>query len=291
MTDPKLSCIMVTRRDRLGLAMRAIHNLLGWNHHELDTPFRPYELVIVSDVDASEFGPVPDDVKVCNVFADGISLQGLFRLGMQESTGDWLTFIDDDVFYHSMRLNYQMQVALEEPDRPCVLADGMYFFFDSNELFVVSPSKFPARGFANQVIPYSAIFPRDHFIGFPDGKGHPMTNCMNFMGDKKIPITVIEDQWKWVCVGIRGDNLHGYGEFRKRVTNPLATRSVRWLQGMWPEVCGVVDAYSWEGDPTLCGHDGSWGSAEARTLWPKELPPIGTPADDIERVQEDLSNG
>lgn len=290
----KLSCIMVTQKDRLGLAMRAIHNLLAWESMR-GTYFDPHELIIIHDHQKNPFAKLPFEVrrktKIRTIYVQPTtSLHDRFRRGVELSEGDWITFTDDDVFYHSMRLTYQMEIAEETPDRPCVIAEGMYYFFDTKELFVVKPAKYPAHSLDNKVIPYSAVFPKDFFIGFPDNPGHPVCNCLNFMGAKQMPITIIRDQWKWACVGIRGDNLHGYQHFRDRVINDQTVKSVRWLHGMWPEIFGVMDCYSWDGDVDLCGHDGSQGRFCINTLWPADLPAIGVPADDIERVTEDVSD-
>jgi len=295
MSDTKLSCIMVTKRDRVGLAMRAIHNLVGWEHPGSCSIFDPYELIIVHDMEENPFAALPFRIRRntncrCVTVPVETPLHERFRRGVKTSEGNWITFLDDDVFYHSMRLTYQMEVAQETPDRPCVFAEGMYYFFDTKELFVVKLAK-PTRDLDATVIPYSTVFPKNHFVGFPDKPGHPICNCLRFMGSRKIPITIIRDQWKWVCVGIRGDNLHGYKHFRDRVTDAEISKSVHWLQGMWPEVFGVLGGYNWDGNLNLCGHDGSQAEFRVNTLWPTDLPPIGVPDDDVERIQEDVSDG
>jgi hypothetical protein len=292
----KLSCIMVTQKGRIPLALRAIHNLVAWDHPEFCTVFNPHELIIVHDMDENPFSALPFRIRRntncrCVSVDPKTPLHERFRRGVKTSEGDWITFLDDDVLYHSMRLDFQMEVALETPDRPCVFSSGMYFFHDTAELFVVNAEHFNGRSLGTKVIPYSAVFPKDYFIGFPPVQGHPIANCLNFMGDKDMPITVIPDQWKWVCVGIRGDNLHGYEEFRRRVMNPKASRPARWLRGMWPEVMGVLECYNWDGNVSLCGHDGCQGEVKTETHWPPEFPEVGTPDDGIERIQEDVSNG
>lgn len=293
MVSGKISCVMVTRPARVGLAQRAIINFLdqgypdkelvvvGWSAQKLDEVILPIKhldpdnRVTVIDVDFSR------------------PLWSLFNVAVEQTTGEWITAWDDDNLSHPGRLHRQMQEA--ERQRPILFGSRLYPFMDSDELFVRDPGRAVFDGdarskphaFLTRVNPYTMLVHRDQFCGIPEVKGHPWINTTLAFYTMGLTPILIPGEPGWHKVGVLGGNVMGYDHHRNMVTGRGSVSS-RGLIDQRHYLDEMLDAYRWDGPVTVCGSDHIAYEYRPEKFWLPSLTPVEPPMDGVTRISEEI---
>lgn len=283
-----ISCIMVTKPSRIGLAQRALLNF-----HE--QTYEDKELVIVSPVrfdmpDEHAELVVAPNVKWVDA-PKGASLSDLFTLGFEASTGAWVTFWDDDNLWHPRRLTRQVYVSEDSKKRPCFVQDNFLAFMDTKEIFVCLRRNVKAPIW-ERVNPYSLLVHRDHFLGIPPGGGgHPIVKSVKSYPIKgRVNPIMIPYEWKLGVIGVRGDNVRGYQAHRSLVAKDRVIMSVDWLMSMMEEIRCSIDQLSWwePGLWYIAGLDGVAFTHEIINTCSEGLKPVGDPDDHVVRESQEV---
>jgi glycosyltransferase involved in cell wall biosynthesis len=166
-SPPLVSCILTVYSSvRIALARKAVNNFI--RQHYL-----PYELLIVNstgqsiltndDMNSEEIKSAGCHVREVTTTAV-LNAAGMKNIGLSEAKGDWVICIDDDDYFHPMRLMYQMA---HRHDSACMLKYQLRM--DISQAVQVSAEE----GIANQTvkpllhllkmdsgIPCTMLFPR-----------------------------------------------------------------------------------------------------------------------------------
>ncbi len=282
-----ISCIMATRPGRIGMAQRALINF-----HDQTYPDK--ELIIAS----SHRFNMPDELAhlavAPNVRWVGMDKQSTvadcMTKGFQVSSGEWVTFWDDDNLWHPRRLARQVFAVEDAKEHPCLIRDNMLAFLDTREIFICLRRNFDAK-FVMRSNPYSLLIHRDYFMGFPRSKAdHPIVASVGHYPEQRAKPLLIPFEWKMGVVGVRGDNIRGYSEHRGLVTRPRVVMSVDWLLSMEEELkCSIDQIRWWEpGTWHVCGLDGVAFSHEVTNAHGVNLNPVGEPDDDVVRESQEV---
>lgn len=124
MKAPKVSAILpVSSPSRINLARKVANNFIS-------QMYTPFELIISNGTgEDSVLNTNNLDKALCSTL--GISIKEIFvseggnaaklrNAGIEEAEGDWIFPIDDDDWFHPLRLTYQMAHRVE--NHPCLLA-------------------------------------------------------------------------------------------------------------------------------------------------------------------------
>jgi hypothetical protein len=287
MSIGKISCIMVTRPGRLGLAQRAIVNFHAQTYPDT-------ELVIVSPArfnmpDEHAELVVAPNVKWVNVRARD-RLARMFKQGFRASTGAWITYWDDDNLWHPRRLERQVYTVEDCVRRTCFLRDNMMAFMDTREIFVCLRRNGNDEYFRS-LTPYSLFVRRDHFCGVPEDGSHPIVKSVRSYPIKaRAEPIIIPFEWKMGVIGVRGDNVRSYEAHRDLVGRRRVVMGVDWLLSMREEVICSIDQLQWweAGTWHICGHDGVAFSHAITNACGEEFDPVGGPDDDVIRESQEV---
>jgi glycosyltransferase involved in cell wall biosynthesis len=291
MANHTISCLMTTMPGRQGLAERAVYNWAMQSH--------TLKELIITGPDQKTLDRV--QAKPRTLFNSGLRLKFLaaakvphhaqLQRCLDNASGDWICCWDDDNLFHPERLARQMDVAVA--GRPTLIVDGMVHFLDSQELFFPQPEK-KGRRLPDRAMIYSLLAHRLDMPKFRTGKNHehPLYHMLyDYWKREGCKPVMIRDEWPWVLVKVRGDNLRGYLKHRDIATARKQSRDSFWLQGMRPVINDVLASYWWERNETVfvCGHDGqAYAYMPQHNVNPDRLDPVGEPQDSVQRISEDL---
>jgi glycosyltransferase involved in cell wall biosynthesis len=286
---PLVSCLCSSRPERWGQLQRAI----------LDFQRQTYprrELVIVVG-DQNDYASLVQDFVsqrvdgegVVKVFARGVyqPSEGLLY-ALCQARGDFITVWDDDNLNQPERLEVQVDRQLRFPDALTAFAGSLYYFHDSNEVFVVH-CEVPGAPAAERVVPSTVMGPRDVF---PCPEGHfrlsPAVEILSgphTIGQRP-RLVALGDLTYHHMVGVTHNNLRGHEAHRKLAQS--RGRTAEWLRRHEPDVRAALDHYLWDAATvTVSGVDAVAFTHETSGRWPDGLYPVNLQADDsVEIVQE-----
>lgn len=160
-----ISCLVITRPDRLGYLVRALRCFVRQTHPER-------ELVILHDGNASYHRRVSDLAGRMNAGSatvhrapEGLSLGALRNLSVERASGDWVCQWDDDDLSHPRRLELQFNQMRRAGADYCCLTDQLHWFENTGEFvwddWTVEPAPY-------HLIPGTLLGRRDGIGRYPE---------------------------------------------------------------------------------------------------------------------------
>jgi glycosyltransferase involved in cell wall biosynthesis len=178
MNLPMISCLCVTRNDRMALLKQAIGDFAR-------QIFEPRELVIVHDGGPARQSEIEDLSRtfmpvmiraICQ--PRGQSLGTLRNAALDAARGDWVCQWDDDDRYHPRRLTLQWDHLTEKSAAAGFLVDQLHWFTRTDELFWddwdVEP--FPMNVIQGTMLAHRSFMPR--YADMPRGEDTALTVAM-----------------------------------------------------------------------------------------------------------------
>ncbi len=273
MAGPLVSCLCVSRPSRWGQLQRAVLDFLNQTYAER-------ELVIAVD-NATDFA------STVQAFVDqqprGPAIRVLTRPvrtqleGLQwaamSAYGSILTVWDDDNLNHPTRLEVQVAKQKDLPEVVTILTQGLYYFYENNELFAVDCFR-PNDPAAARVLPTTIMAYRESFpVLDASCRARPteqMVNNLARQGKRLLPIGV-PSFLHMVCVA--QDHVRGY-ETHRRIAQEKS-RSSAWLTEHKDALKTNLDEYKWNGVAvSVEGRDAGAFSYTPKRKWPEDLYPV-----------------
>ncbi len=122
MSLPLVTCVLpVANSVRMLAARKAVNNFIRQH-------YTPYELIIVNGIGTNVLtndNMDSEEMRLagCRVWElhapSGLNAAAMKNLGLEMASGDWVICIDDDDYFHPIRLLYQMAHRVES--QPCLL--------------------------------------------------------------------------------------------------------------------------------------------------------------------------
>jgi len=119
---PLVSCVLiVANAARMTLVRKAVNNFIRQQ-------YTPYELIVVNGIGTNVLtNDNMDSEEIreagCRVWEmhapAGLNAAAMKNLGLEVASGDWVICIDDDDYFHPIRLMYQMAHRVD--GKPCLL--------------------------------------------------------------------------------------------------------------------------------------------------------------------------
>lgn len=182
----KVTCLMITRSDRIQLAARAIKCFEKQSY-----PFK--ELLIVSDDDMEALLPeLPHGARFLRA-PSGLNLGHLRNYAIACSDGDYIAQWDDDDWYHPNRLTKQMNALFRDSSADGCTLGSWTIAWPARGLYGISHWR--DKGWEGSLVARrwkTPIYP-----GLPRREDTPVVESMN--------LTVIEDPTLYVYV-VHGSN-------------------------------------------------------------------------------------
>ena len=164
--------------------------------------------------------------------------------------GDWMVCWDDDNLSHPDRFGLQLERTSKE--RPSMLMDSLYYFYDSDELFITSYAQ-PSGETHERCAAASMMFHRDALPDFRGGNNTPWT--MQYLNHIKLDYDLIAGEPQLFMAGSNGDNWRG--DLHRRIGSKLpATWTRGQIEKRKDEVAAWLKNYTFP-SPTVdvCGKD------------------------------------
>jgi len=202
MSSPLVSCILTcSSSNRVNLARKAVNNFI-------QQYYKPYELLIVNSTGTpiltNKELTSPVDRQEGNHLIEipatpGLNSASMKNVGLSAAQGDWVICIDDDDYFHPMRLLYQM--AHRVNNQPCMLQYQL--MIDITKVLTEAKSDNPVQPILHLLkrshgIPSTMLFPRlsnsgeaflfnttlnigeyDELLAHMIAKGYKPTACQN----------------------------------------------------------------------------------------------------------------
>lgn len=287
MSKGRISCFMVTGKHRIGLAQRAMLSFSEQTHVDRELFIAVADRAALEQLRQFSLGLNCEiyvvDLKAHELY-EGTMLSAL-KVLRKTITGDWWTMWDDDNLCHPQRLERQLSDC--RPDRPCFMSQGVYHFFDTDELFVVDAEKLGGK-LPSRVIPYTMMIHRSAWKSWVNPeKTHPLIKLLERMLNKREPVTIIRHEYQWIVVGVRRDNLRGYSTHRAIAVGGSLPGMQLLVPTTRDRIEKALDAYVWPADQlSVCGSDGMSFIYQPIRIWPAGLLPVGDPVDGVVRIVE-----
>lgn len=281
--NPLISAVCVSHASRFGLAQRAIVNFL-----DLTFPAERELWLIVSqegyaDMLASFLRAlaIPEATPVhlrCTPFQQpGVAL----LQAMAWAQAPWIAAWDDDNLSHPSR--FQWQLPLTRVSLPSLLSESLYYFYDSDELFVTNYAQ-PAGPASQRCALGSLLFHRSTY---------PVQEVMAMRG---LWTESLLQRWgrdyeflpdrPWLFLaGSNGDNYRG-AELHRRLGSQLpATKTREELLELSEVAQRMLAGYRFDaGKADVCGKDAQAFVVENLPSWPRGLNSWAPPEDWKERI-------
>lgn len=276
-----VSCLCVSRPQRYGQLQRSILDFLGQT-------YKDRELVIVVDAQSDYASAVQSFVDQQLIPEDGpqvivlprtakSQLEGL-TYGAVHARGNILCLWDDDNLNHPDRLKEQVAVQQRFKTACTVLTEGLYYFHEDAELFVVNMDK-PDGTVAQRTLPSTLMAYRQFFpVLEPNTRGRPSEQLVNNTARAGRKVVPIPGKPFLHLVGVTFDNLRTYDYHRGVAQNQ--SRPVAWLSKVKDELTAALDLFKWDKSVSVEGADGgSFEYGPSSNLWPDSLYPVKVKAD------------
>jgi glycosyltransferase involved in cell wall biosynthesis len=279
--------ICISRPDRLGLLCRSIRSF------NAQTYLNKKLLIIINDENYEREIVTRNDMSNAALLMvhQPVSLHDMVIVGLRAALdcGKYVMFWDDDDVSHPDRLVRQISGCM--PLSPCYLSGAMYHYFDSNELFTIDYEE-RYRDMWTRIVETSMVAYADDLraLDLPRAlrrKTQPAAAIGRSLMDKQKHLYNCPYEWWWMKVGIRGDNLQGYENLRRKTGNTAQCVSSLTLLRRLSFIETNLDRYIWDGPVDVCGHDGRAFVYNPTQQHYPQIPAIGDNSE-VEQVVENL---
>lgn len=281
-----ISAICVTHPSRFGLLQRALISFLGQSYprRELivvtgDTAYAKLIQDYLGDTRLKElFGAgYPSDVLVRVVpMAFRQPLEAFYHAAIW-AEGEWLVCWDDDDLSHPDRLGIQQERTRR--GRATVFSESLYYFYDSDELFVTNFAQ-PSGRASERCAASSLMFHRDSF-GITDATARDAwaPHVLDRIAARGRH-DCISGEPEMFLVGSNGDNYRTAAGHRRLGSALPAT----WTRSQLLERAELIDrwleAYAFPRETVdVCGKDAQAFVSSDHQVWPAWLQSVLPPED------------
>ena len=282
---PLLSCLMTSTPVRLGALQRAILDFAGQTYQEKELIITVSDPAYAGNITSflAQNAQATKDVSLYLRSAARTAKDGYVQ-ALCQARGDYITFWDDANLNHPTRLAAQMKRQLEHPRSMTAFVHGMYFFYETNELFVVDFEQADAKP-SDRCCVNTLIVPRKLLPQLDNTVSRTPVQQLADLADKTNLALVLLDGGEFAhIVGVVGNELRK--DHRRLATEIEGVRDVSWLQANRPTLTACLNDYSWPGKVAVSGPDGIAFEYEPFRLWPKLYPVKPVEDSGVERVSE-----
>lgn len=281
-----ISAICVTHPSRFGLLQRSLVSFLGQSY-----PRREMILVTNEAGYADAIRAFLDDPRLKELFGAGYPSDVLIRVVPMAfrqpleafyhaaiwAEGAWLVCWDDDDLSHPDRLGLQKERT--KLWRATVFSEALYYFYDSDELFVTNFSQ-PAGRASERCAASSLMFHRGSF-GITDASARDAwaPHVLDRIAARGCH-DCISGEPEMFLVGSNGDNYRTAAVHRRLGSGLPAT----WMRSQLLERAELIDrwldAYAFPRDTVdVCGKDAQAFASAERQVWPSWFQSVLPPQD------------
>jgi len=275
---PMVSAVCISHSSRFGLLQRAILNFL-----DQDYPAKEL-LVVTGEIGHAEriraylrdtrLGPAVGQVRLLHLNFRQISDMLLHTLA--KAYGAVIAAWDDDTLSHPDR--FKIQLEYTTPKEASVLGESLYYYYDTDEVFVTSYAQ-PAGRASDRCASSSLMFYRESFSGYNANNQLPWSaQVLETMTHEEY--LIIPSRPMLFLAGSNGNNLRPVTWHRKQGSMLPATWKADQLQKKSESIEQALKKYSW---PTakldVCGKDGVAMEVTGVPVWPSWLESVEPPED------------
>jgi hypothetical protein len=285
-----LSCLLTSKPSRWGCLQRSILDYSRQTYADREL------IVVVSDpsyaanIDSfvTQLGTRPKGFKLFLRPNARAAREG-YVFAMCQARGDYITLWDDANLNIDGRLTWQMDEQKKHPEAITVCQRGMYFFYETHELFLVDFAQ-PNAPPSERCCVSTAIYPRDK-VPAMDGNFSrtPISSLLDAAVRERSQVLVLSNMAYVHVVGVLGDDMRK--NHRKLATESPLAYTAEQLGPIRPQLEQAIQHYHWPDDQAIdvSGTDGVAYSltpspdALLGSLFPVMLP---QPPKDVEVVDE-----
>ncbi len=272
MSNPFITAICVSHSSRFGLLQRAILNFASQSYEDR-------ELIIMVNQDGYQdmihsfltdprldLGKAHDKIQV--LFASFRSTTDGARLAATRAKGDYFVCWDDDNLSAPVRLAMQLERTIKN-DAPTVYSESLYYFYDSDELFVANyaqPSGAPVERCAASSL---MLARKDWPLDIPDGERRTWAVAVLSVLAQQRHYQFISGHPGYFLAGSNGDNWRPAEMHRRLASGLPLSWSREQLLSRQDEVAGWLSGYAFpNSEVDVCGKDARAFSADSLQTYP-----------------------
>lgn len=288
---PLVSCLCTSKPSRWGNLQRAI---LDFTRQE----YGRKELVIVvgePDYCATVESflthlSTEQDLSQVKLFQRNNSrtAQDCYLHALCQARGDYITFWDDENQNLPGRLAEQVARQVKFPDSLTAFTQGLYYFYDTREVFVVNFEQ-PQAPTSERCCVNTLMSPRD-ILPPLDGtiRANPIGMLADGLSNRYArKLILIHSVPFGHLIGVTGDNLRKYDTHRRLATQLPGCRDAEWVTQRKADIVTALDQYVFDAEKVdVCGSDGVAFPYTPKRKAPDWLYPIILPDDGSEKVVE-----
>jgi len=186
--------------------------------------------------------------------------------GAARAEGNYIACWDDDNLSHPERM--AMQVERTTRNKPTVLSESLYYFYDSDELFLTDYAQ-PSGAASSRCAVGSLMFTRNHLPNLIGGDRRPWTLTMMDVLAKKHNYQFIAGMQHMFMVGSNGNNWREVDLHRKLGSRLPGTKKRDQLLEMQGEIEEWLKGYHFPDDEVdVCGSDAQAFVVSEAQKWP-----------------------
>lgn len=290
-TKPLVSCLCASKPSRWGNLQRAILDFTGQTYERKELVIVVGEPDYCSTIE-SFLTQLRGDRDITNVKLfqrnNTRTAQDCYLHALCQARGDYIAFWDDENQNLPNRLSEQVSKQERFPDSLTAFTSGLYYFYESNELFVVNFEQ-PQAPTSERCCVNTLMSPRDVL---PPLDGTIRNNPIGMLADGLYSryarkLVLLHSLPFGHLVGVLGDNLRKYDNHRRLATQLPGCRTSAWIDKNKTELVAALDQYTFDASKIdVCGSDGTAFQYEPKRRWPEELYQIILPDDGSEKVIE-----
>ena len=290
-TNPLVSCLCTSKPARWGNLQRAIIDYARQDYARKELIVVVGEPDYYSTIESFLTQLRADrDLSQVKLFQrnNARTAQDCYLHALCQARGDFITFWDDENQNLPGRLTEQVKRQVRFPDSLTAFTQGLYFFHDTSELFVVNFEQ-PQAPTSEKCCVNTLMSPRDVLPPI-DGtiRNNPIGLLADGLSNRYARKLVLLPSLPFGhLVGVLGDNLRKYDTHRRLATQLPGCRKVEWINRNKSELVAALDQYAFDAAKVdVCGSDGTAFVYEPKRRWPEELYPVVLPDDGSEKVTE-----
>jgi len=278
-----VTAICVSHSSRFGLLQRAIINFCEQEYpaKELmilvkETGYYDLVRAFLKDQRMKDFlnneYTHPEDVRI-KLFDFSTTLDAAVQ-GMAWGRGEWIACWDDDNLSHPKRFEEQLRQSYKE--RPSMLMESLYYFYDSDEMFITSYAQPSGAGHERCAVG-SLMMHREAYPGLHGRDNNPWSNVL--LHRLGLDYDLIAGRPELFMAGSNGDNWRG--ELHRKIGTRLpATWSRKQIAERSEDVEKWVQCYRHATDKVdVCGKDAMAVTVTGVQQWPDWLATTAPPDD------------
>lgn len=252
---PLISCLLTTRSARWGCLQRAIMDFAAQDYPNKELIITTAEVAYAGNI-MSFLTQHPEIAKDVQLYVRSVARTARdgYLMALCQARGDYVTLWDDANLNAPNRLSKQMAVQVQHPQAMTALRQGLYFFYETAELFVVDfeqPAGAPSRRCcANTVIVPRRIFPQiDHTWA-----KSPVSQLIDYADRSGVPLLMLAGAPFSHVVGVAGGEMRP--DHRQLAAELPGVASVAQLQADRARISLALDIYAWPGLVAVSGPEG-----------------------------------